>query len=150
MKHIRMVIGIAFLTFVGCAPDPKSGKGFSLPEGDTEQGRRTFATLNCQACHTVAGVTFDDAETSPDQKIIALGGPKIKVQTYGDLVTSIINPSHRFAEGYAEDDVATDGQSKMRSYNDELTIQQLIDLVTFLESRYSVIQYDRTPYAPYY
>jgi hypothetical protein len=138
------------LTFVGCTPDPKSGKGFTLPEGDIERGQQTFVKLNRQACHTVAGVTLDDAESSPDHKIVTLGGTKSKVQTYGDLVTSIINPSHRLAKGYAEEDVASGGKSKMRLYNDEMTVQQLIDLVTFLESHYSVIQYDPTRDGPYH
>lgn len=149
--NVRMIaIGLLVLTQAGCTPDPKSGKGFTLPEGNIERGQQTFAQLNCQACHTVAGVTFDETETLPDQKIIALGGAKTKVQTYGDLVTSIINPSHRFAKGYDEEDVAQDGQSKMRLYNDEMTIQQLIDIVTFLESHYSVVQPAPTPYGPYY
>ncbi|MCM2369475.1 c-type cytochrome [Aporhodopirellula aestuarii] len=138
------------LTLVACTPDPKSGKGFTLPEGDIERGQQTFAELNCQACHTVAGVTFDDVEPSPDHKMVALGGARSKVQTYGDLVTSIINPSHRFAKGYAEEDVATGGESKMRLYNDEMTVQQLIDLVAFLESHYSVVRFDPTPYGPYH
>jgi mono/diheme cytochrome c family protein len=150
MKTSCFVIGIVVLLLVGCTPDPKSGKGFTLPEGDIERGQQTFAKLNCQACHTVAGVTFDAPEPSPGHKMVALGGAKSKVQTYGDLVTSIINPSHRFAKEYAEQDVATDGESKMRLYNDEMTVQQLIDLVTFLESHYSVIQYAPTPYGPYY
>ena len=37
----------------------------------------------------------------------------------------------------------------MRKYNEEMTIQQLIDLVTFLESHYSVREYEPTPYSPY-
>jgi mono/diheme cytochrome c family protein len=150
VKTFYIAVGTLVVALVGCTPDPKSGIGFTLPEGDIERGQQTFSKLNCQACHTVAGVTFDGAEPSPDHKIVALGGAKSKVQTYGDLVTSIINPSHRFAGGYAEEDVATAGESKMRLYNDEMTVQQLIDLVTFLESHYSVIRYDRTPYGPYY
>lgn len=141
-------LSVAF--FAGCTNDPKSGKGFSLPEGDVRRGQETFAKLNCNKCHTVDGVTFESVETTPAQKIIALGGKKPQVQTYGDLVTSIINPSHRFASEYAEQEVSADGKSKMRLYNDEMTVQQLIDLVTFLETHYSIIQYEPTPYVPHY
>lgn len=148
-RHFSSAVLIAVTAF-GCAPDPKSGKGFSLPVGDIERGQETFAQLHCQACHTVSGVTFDKLEAPTDQKMIALGGAKTQVQTHGDLVASIINPSHRFAQGYSEQDVAVDGQSKMRDYNSEMTVQQLVDLVTFLESHYSIIEYDPTPYGPYY
>lgn len=150
MKRALFVFGLMAVGFVGCTADPKSGKGFTLPDGDAERGKQTFVELNCQACHTVSGVNFENAETSPEQKLIALGGAKTYVETYGDLVTSIINPSHRFAKGYSAEQVATEGESKMRVYNDEMTVQQLIDLVTFLSSHYSLKQYDRSPYAPYY
>jgi mono/diheme cytochrome c family protein len=150
MQRLVICIAIVFGTAIGCAPDPKSGKGFSLPVGDVARGQETFAQLQCHACHTVSGVTFEKLETDSGQKIVALGGAKTKVQTYGDLVTSIINPSHRFAQGYSSEDVAQGDQSKMRNYNSEMTIQQLVDLVTFLETHYSVIQYEPTEYGPYY
>lgn len=47
---------------LGCAPDAKSGKGFSLPAGDVARGETTFTKLQCQACHAVSGVTFDKVE----------------------------------------------------------------------------------------
>ena len=43
-----------------------------------------------------------------------------------------------------------DGKSKMRLYNDEMTVTQLTDLVTFLQSHYDVRAYQPTPYMPYY
>ena len=151
MKTANIALFLVMLTLTGCTNDAKSGKGFTLPEGDIQRGRQTFAQLNCQACHSVSGMTLENAESSQDQKIVALGGEKTRVQTYGDLVTSIINPSHRFATGYAEEDVAAeDGESKMRTYNDEMTIQQLIDLVAFLQSHYTVKPYEPTFYGPYY
>lgn len=149
MRPFCIASAVIVLICAGCAPDPKSGKGFTLPTGDIQRGERTFVQLQCHACHTVSGVTFDEVEQPPGEKMVALGGVKTRVETYGDLVTSIINPSHRFAKGYSEEEVATDGESKMRRYNEEMTIQQLIDIVTFLESHYSVMEYDPTPYPPY-
>ena len=134
---------------VGCTPDPKSGKGFTLPVGDMDRGQATFVQMQCTACHTIPGVDFEKPENAED-KMIVLGGTKATVTTYGDLVTSIINPSHRFAAGYREDDVSTEGQSNMRIYNDEMTVTQLTDLVTFLEERYEVRAYQPHPYMPYY
>lgn len=150
MRRLFLNVLLAATVTTGCAPDSKSGKGFSLPEGDLARGQETFTELQCHACHTVEGVTLEKVETPTEQKIIVLGGAKPKVQTYGDLVTSIVNPSHRFAQGYPKQDVAVDGESKMRTYNNQMTVQQLIDLVTFLESHYSLIEYDRSLYIPYY
>jgi mono/diheme cytochrome c family protein len=149
--HLPLGLIVAWLVFLiaGCMPDPKSPEGFSLPDGDPQRGKETFAQLQCHACHTVSGVEFEPLEVSDEQRI-ALGGVTPDVKTYGDLVTSIINPSHRFALGYPEEDVRADGESKMRMYNDEMTITQLIDLVAFLQSHYEVRAYQPTPYVPYY
>lgn len=136
---------------VGCTPDPHSGKGFTLPEGDAQRGKETFVALQCNACHDVKGVDDIPVIDSGEEKRVTLGGEKSYVVTYGDLVTSIINPSHRFALGYPKDDVADEqGESKMRRYNDEMTVSQLIDLVTFLEQHYEVAFHEPTPYVPYY
>lgn len=149
---MRTLISLAVLlafSLTGCTPDPKSGAGFTLPDGDAERGKQTFAQLQCNACHTVRGVEFAPLEAA-EEKVIALGGERTSVITYGELVTSIINPSHRFAAGYKQDEVETDGQSKMRVYNDEMTVTQLMDLVAFLQSHYEVRAYQPTPYTPYY
>ncbi|QDT02152.1 hypothetical protein K227x_05230 [Rubripirellula lacrimiformis] len=149
MKVLIIPIALLMLAACGCAPDPKSGRGFSLPEGDPVRGQQLFSELQCAACHTVDGVEFDQPQ-NPDQTIVALGGKKFVVVTYGELVTSIINPSHRFAVHYTDDEIKDGDKSKMRTYNDELTITQLSDLVTFLESHYKVTPYEPTQYYPYY
>jgi len=51
-------------------------------------------TLCLLQCHTVDGVEFEPNKAQPD-KIITLGGASVVVKTYGNLVTSIINPSLR-------------------------------------------------------
>lgn len=142
---------MALLTFVvnGCTTDPKSGEGFTLPEGESARGQQAFAQLQCNACHTVTGVEFEKLETS-EEMMIALGGEKRTVTTYGELVTSIINPSHRFASGYTDDEIKTEGESSMRIYNDEITVTQLTDIVTFLQLHYDVKAYQPTPYMPFY
>lgn len=149
MKTIFVLVGGFILLFVGCTPDPKSGKGFTLPDGDIERGKTTFVTLQCHACHTVDGLEFEKPQQT-DETMVALGGETPRVQTYGDLVTSIINPSHRFALGYEDEEIKAEGESRMRTYNDEMTITQLIDLVSFLQQHYKVKTYQPTPYVPYY
>ena len=48
------------------------------------------------------------------------------MQTYADLVTSIINPSHRIAKGYSKSEVMDGKQSKMYNYNDVMRVSELV------------------------
>ncbi len=81
---------------------------------------------------------------------VRLGGEVSRIGTYGELVTSIINPSHRLAKGHATEDISDEGKSLMTNYNDVLTVQQLIDLTAFLQSRYVLRKYEPTDYPLYY
>ncbi len=75
-------------------------------------------------------------EVEPElDKEVSLGGDVARISTYGELVTSIINPSHKLAGGYLPAVISTNGESKMTNDNDAMTVQQLIDLVAFLQSR---------------
>lgn len=147
MKRLSCTVAalVAIVTLSGCVPSPTSGKGFTLPTGDVERGQSAFVTLQCHACHTVDGVELPDVTAQLETRI-ALGGKVPRIRTYGELVTSVINPSHRLADGYAESLVAAEGQSKMTNYNEVLTVQQLIDVVTFLQSRYELEPYEPTQY----
>ncbi len=123
----------------GCDQAAKmSEKGFRLPDGDAQAGRATFLDMECQQCHTIRGM---DLPAIPGQEppYVELGGKVTIVKTYGELVTAIINPSHRLARGYALAVVAQDGKSKMPVYNEYMTVQQLIDLVMFLQPTYEVV-----------
>jgi len=136
------------VTVAGCTPKPTSGKGFTLPTGDAEQGKVVFTQHNCHQCHRVSGI-----EPPPEDERemnIALGGEVRRISTYGELVTSVINPSHKLARGYGDDDVADEGQSRMANYNDVLTVSELIDLVAFLQSKYSIRPPEITDYPMYY
>lgn len=132
----------AVLMFVvmlgGCYSDPMSQKGFSLPEGDPDAGRNAFLYMQCYQCHTIAGESFP-VIPGAEPPYVELGGPVSRIKTYGELVTSIINPSHRLAKGYAEDVVSVDGKSKMYNYNEYMTVQELIDIVMFLQPHYDVV-----------
>lgn len=141
-----LLITVALSLTSGCATSPKSGKGFTLPQGNVQAGKANYVSLQCNACHTISGVEQTVAEP---ELSIALGGEVTRVRTYGDLVTSIINPSHRLAKDYPVDVVSVDGKSKMRNYNDAMTVTQLIDLVAFLESKYKLLEYDLTNYPMY-
>ena len=140
MKLISMltVLAVAVACLGGCERDRMSERGFSLPEGDPVAGRDTFIYMQCHQCHTIAGETFP-ALPGLDPPYVELGGPVTRVKSYGELVTSIINPSHKLASGYATEVVAEEGESKMYIYNQYMTIQELVDLVMFLQPHYDVV-----------
>jgi hypothetical protein len=136
MKRI-VLICFTLLLAAGCERDMMSERGFALPEGDPEAGKQAFLYMQCNQCHTIAGV---DIPPVPDYTpFVELGGTKTRVTTYGELVTAIINPSHKLAEGYGDELVAEDGESKMYVYNRYMTVQELIDLVMFLQPHYEVV-----------
>jgi hypothetical protein len=122
----------------GCDEDrTMSERGFRLPEGDAMAGRETFLYMHCNQCHTIQG---EELPTIPGfEPFVELGGAVTRVKTYGELVTAIINPSHKLADGYAEDLVSEDGISKMYVYNGFMTVQELTDLVMFLQPHYDVV-----------
>ena len=130
----------------GCASKEEN---FTLPKGDAERGQAAFVNFRCYDCHRVHGVDLPPAE-EPNQVMVELGGKVERLRDYGDLVTAIINPSHRLASGYTPNLVAQEGKSRMTVYNDVMTVSQLIDIVTFLQSHYELQPYEPTPYPDYY
>ena len=142
------ILGIVLLA-AGCNAGPKSSRGFTLPDGDAERGKVTFQQLQCHACHTVAGDQLAEWE-GESELTVQLGGEVTRVKTYGELVTSIINPSHRLATGYPTQDVTVEGESKMKNYNDVMTVSQLVDLVAYLQAHYEVRPIEPTAYPHYY
>jgi hypothetical protein len=122
----------------GCGRDAMSERGFSLPDGDPIAGREAFIYMQCNQCHSIVGEELP-AIPMADPPFVELGGTVTRVKTYGELVTAIINPSHKLADGYPEDLVADDGVSKMYVYNGYMTVQELIDIVMFLQPHYDIV-----------
>jgi len=120
-------------------------RGFALPEGDAELGKATYTVLACNACHSISGVEWQGGN---DDLRIPLGGEVSRQKSYGELVTSVINPSHKIAWIYKENASTEEGLSKMSNYNEVMTVQELIDLVAFLQSEYKVTA-PATDYHPY-
>jgi len=150
MKQVFLIpLFILIFLLTTCDFDPNSGRGFSLPEGNIDKGRTTFVELECNACHSVGDIERVAGRDGPDINV-KLGGQVTTVKTYGDLVTSVINPSHKTSYRYAKQDIATgEGELEMVVYNEIMTVQQLIDLVTYLESSYEVVPANRTEYERY-
>ena len=137
------------LGLVACGTGPKGSLGFTLPDGDPEKGKDHYITFQCNACHSnsqVPQLSGADAAGSA----IEIGGETTRVRTYGELVTSIINPSHRVARRSSANMADDSGQSKMVNYNDVMTVSQLIDLVAFVQSSYTLSPYKNTTYPVYW
>jgi len=135
---ILTVLLAAVALIGGCDEDKMmSERGFRLPDGDAEIGRETFIYMQCNQCHTIENEEFP--AIPGDEPYVELGGTVSRVKTYGELVSAIINPSHKLADGYAKDVVSEDGVSNMYVYNGYMTVQELTDLVMFLQPHYDVL-----------
>jgi hypothetical protein len=147
MVAMRLCVTLTLVVcLAGCGSD---GNEFTLPPGDAERGQAAFIKFRCYDCHRVHGVDLPPGE-EPGQVVVELGGEVERLRDYGDLVTAIVNPSHRLAKGYAESTVADEGKSRMTVYNDVMTVSQLIDIVAFVQAHYELRPYEPTPYPDYY
>jgi hypothetical protein len=147
IKHLLMLCSLAAL-LAACTPAPESARGFRLPDGDPAFGKQAFLDLQCHACHTLPGEELPSISIAAPVTVM-LGGPVSQVKTYGQLVTSIINPSHKLIKIYPEDEVSSDGKSFMPTMIDFMTVRQLVDLVAFLQDKYHVVLPTPYPYSVY-
>ncbi len=105
------------------------GWTFSWPKGgNPAKGREIFVKLECYSCHEVRGENYpaptDRSKVGPE---LSAMGP-LHDEAY--FAESIINPGALIdkGKGYA----GPDGSSKMPSFNDSVTVQEVIDLVAYL------------------
>lgn len=125
---------ILFICVIGCS---QQSQGFVLPEGDIQEGKLTFVGLSCDQCHSIGDIEWQGEADALDLHV-PIGGKVTSIKSYGELVTSVINPSHKIAKRFQQVTTTADGQSRMENYNQVMTVEQLIDLVTFLQSEYEV------------
>ncbi len=138
MRHAITLVTVLGL-LVGCAPDPlQSAAEFRLPTGNAEAGRKAFVDLRCYVCHQVKGV--DARFQGTPAASVELGGKVSRVKSYAELVTAIINPTHKIPSDRTAHDAAPAGESLMTlaGLNDVMTVAQLVDLVAFLQPQYKV------------
>ena len=134
---LGLLVTFLIVACFGCEVGPRSGRGLRLPEGDVERGALAFRELGCPECHdVVGGPAAPEGERS--DVIVTLGGEVTRVESYGELVTSIINPSHEISRRYPKEQVADGDVSKMENFNEEMTVAQLVDLTAFLQSKYEL------------
>ena len=137
MKNAQLIaVAVSLFALTSCDLRPQSSYGFRLPDGDASIGENIYVDKGCASCHAVIGrEELRDGVTT--EMTVEIGGMQTRVSTYGELVTSVINPSHEIARKYRSEEYAIDGESRMISYNDVLTVSELIDLVAFLQDQYS-------------
>ncbi|MFT5137569.1 MAG: sulfur-oxidizing protein SoxX [Arenicella sp.] len=151
-RSLTLLLLAGLISLAACNQESIANRGFSLPEGDIEQGKLVFMSLGCVACHSLANSDINAEDWSPDgfrEIEVELGGAKASVQTYGDLVTSIINPSHRIAKHYPIDEVTSNGKSLMINYNRVMRVEDLVNVVTFLKSKYTLREVPLANYPVY-
>ena len=104
------------------------GWRFTMPKGDATKGRAAFEKFACYVCHEVRGEKFPAA--APGNVLgpeLSQMGPLHPLEYFTE---SIVNPSAHAAKKYQ----GTDGKSTMPAANDRMTVQELIDLSTYLAS----------------
>lgn len=127
-------------------PGPATGELY-LPEGDADKGKEHFVSLGCISCHNVRDIEMPEPDSDGPVKVML--GSRTSIASYGSLVTSIVNPSHRLSRRYRKDSVSVDGESLMIVFNDVMTVTQLTDLIAFLQPRYENVSRPRYRYRTY-
>ncbi len=120
---------------------------FRLPTGDPAAGRKDFVALRCYVCHEAPGVDVRFEGTGAAH--VVLGGKVTRVKSYAELVTAIINPTHKVPSDRPGAEPAPGAPSVMSiaGLNDVMTVTQLVDLVAFLQPLYKVEPPKIDPYA---
>ena len=151
MKTLSLLLGtVLVVALTGCSP-PERGNtaAFTLPPGNAAHGEELFRHYQCLSCHTMEG--YERPEVLDESGVsVELGGPVPRLKKYQELVISVINPSHRIAQGFDPGEVVRSGESIMPSYNDVMTVTDLVDLITFLESKYELEPFEYTQYEGFY
>ena len=148
MKQIIFLVAL-LVTLVGCDLGANSSRGFSLSEGNIENGKQVFVSYRCVDCHSISDIDVEDGHQYITSRPIPIGGSSPRIKTYGELVTSVINPSHKISGRQPASVTSKNGQSLMRNINDELNVTELIDLVAYLQSNYKLVPYRTSEYRLY-
>jgi hypothetical protein len=151
LKHTLLYLGtFTLLVLNSCATHPDYATQFRFPIewGNIAEGQAAFVDLECHQCHTVKDVDLPPFE-GESPVMLELGGTIVHAKTYADLATSIINPEHVVSDEYLSmlPSDARRGATTSMPFNDQMTVEQLIDLVMFLNSRYVLMDgYSETYY----
>jgi hypothetical protein len=85
-----------------------------LPDGDADRGREAVVVLRCSSCHEVSGLERDlPAPVATPVTGVKLGGLAMREPTDGELVSSIVNPSHQLYPAGEEERIKSGEGSRM-------------------------------------
>jgi sulfur-oxidizing protein SoxX len=134
-RHCPVLLAAIMAISAGCS-DRSPSAGFRLPPGgNAVEGKTAFVSLGCPNCHSIPDLDLPRPE-APSLVPVVLGGTVNHLPTDGEMVTSIIYPSAR-------------GESRMPHYADRMTVQQLADIVAFLQTQYKERPATAPPMLPY-
>jgi Cu/Ag efflux protein CusF len=105
------------------------GWQFTMPKGDAAKGREAFEKFACYVCHEIRGEKFP-AAAPPGGALgpeLSQMGPLHPLEYFTE---SIVNPSAHAARKHR----GPDGKSTMPAHNDRMTVQELIDLSSYIAS----------------
>lgn len=136
MKHLVFaLIAVTSLHLSLQAEDPAHQKTI-VPQGKAGLGKKIFVEKGCYKCHTVKDTELPKIEVDPTYAI-PLGEQDHEGWTRDQYGAAIMNPNHTVAEEYrilmmTLGDHFKAENSPMPSFNEFLTISDLINLATFL------------------
>lgn len=130
-----VVSTLLLVLLAGCEPQ---ARGFVLPPGDSSAGLQVFRNLQCNQCHSIPGLIEKRMDSLYPEVEIVLGGPVYRVKTYGQLVTAIIHPGKEVSRPVPDSAMIDEETSIMPNYNGAMTVQQLVDVTTFLQDTYQL------------
>jgi sulfur-oxidizing protein SoxX len=139
MRSRAFMVAALLCAGVACDSGHHTTAGFRLPaDGNIDRGRQAFADLGCSTCHRVPGSEMPAPTVQPPVPVV-LGGEVDWKLSDAYIVTSLISPSQQLAHHRKdqEQQLASGGVSRRPSYADRITVRQMVDLVAFLQSRYS-------------
>jgi len=115
---------------LACTTARNPAKGFRLAaNGDPDRGKAAFLEFGCTACHEVRGADLPRPTVQP----VVLGGQVMVEPSDGYLVTAIINPAY-----HAANHPAAGAHPLMPEFATRMTVQQLTDIVAYLQLRYTL------------
>ena len=131
------VIGLALYADSRAEEDKEQTTGI-VPKGDASVGLSTFIDKGCFKCHIAGKAKLPDL-TVPSKLSIQLGGAERQNWSRDQFARAIMNPNHAVAPEYhiariVVGDKLGAENSPMPAFNDILTLKDLINLTTFLES----------------
>ena len=109
-----------------------------IPPGDSADGETVFLEQRCYRCHTLEGRELPDFDL-PAKLKIHLGGDAHTLWDRDEFGRAILNPDHVVSPQYQAimiqgGDQKGSQESPMPNFNAILSISDLIDLATFLDS----------------